>query len=101
MKSQTGRYSYEGAMDAWSDALYECLQQPSKFGEIPRKTESLPGIMTKLGIPGSIQELIREKIRIKVKHQSPGSEWPTNSGSITDLQIDYFNQLADRIECDF
>ena len=99
MLSQQGIYSYEGAINAWSEAFYHCLQTPYKRGNVPQiAKETLPGIMTKLKIPSDIQNILRKIFKLKVKHKSPGSEWPTSSGLMTDKQLNFFSTLAKDIE---
>jgi hypothetical protein len=83
MQSQTGRYSYEGAMDAWRDALNQCLSLPPKAGRFPKIPERLNGRLTNWGVPSAVQLVVRNLLKKPVRHSEPGSEWPTASGLIT------------------
>jgi hypothetical protein len=80
MQSQQGRYSFRGAIDAWSNALERCLELPCQQGPLPRIPERLGGRLTSLGVPAAWQARLREVLRRPVHHASPGSEWPTSSG---------------------
>ncbi len=83
MKSQTGRYSFAGSLDAWRDALNQCMELPAVSGPFPRIPEKLDGRLTELGVPSSLQLRIRHLIGKPVLHSEPGSEWPTASGLMT------------------
>ena len=87
IKSQTGRYSFEGALDAWCDALDRCLELPAKRGGFPRVPERLHGRLTRFGVPTPIQSCMRTIFKMPVSHQSPGSEWPTASGLASEAEI--------------
>jgi glycosyltransferase involved in cell wall biosynthesis len=81
--SQTGRYSFQGSIDAWRDGLDRCLELPPQSGPFPKIPEELGGRLTDLGVPSSLQLWIRNLIGKPVLHSEPGSEWPTASGLIT------------------
>jgi glycosyltransferase involved in cell wall biosynthesis len=81
--SQTGRYSFSGSLDAWRDALNQCVELPAVSGPFPRVPEKLAGRLTDLGVPSSLQLWIRNLIGKAVLHSEPGSEWPTASGLMT------------------
>jgi hypothetical protein len=84
MLSQTGRYSHEGALDAWRDSLIRCKELPPKNGFIPPVPENLDGRLTRWGVPAQLQLKVRNLLRWPaVQHFEPGSEWPTNSGTLT------------------
>jgi len=83
MKSQTGRYSFAGSLDAWRDALNQCMELPAVSGPFPRIPEKLDGRLTEFGVPSSLQLWIRHLIGKPVLHSEPGSEWPTASGLMT------------------
>lgn len=84
IQSQTGRYSFEGSINAWSETLNQCMSLPPKRGLFIRIPEKLSGRLTRLGVPGSIQALFRAAFKWQVAHQSPGSEWPTASGLMSE-----------------
>ncbi len=92
-KSQTGRYSFHGSMDAWRDALDRCIALPPKSGPFPEVPEHLGGRLTSMGIPSSVQLWVRNVLKKPVLHSEPGSEWPTASGLMTTderLEIEAF-----------
>ena len=86
MESQTGRYSYSGALDAWRDALDNCMSLPSVVGEFPNIPEHLNGRLSQSGVPTSVQLWLRGVLRIPVIHSTPGSEWPTASGLMSKIE---------------
>lgn len=94
IQSQRGRYSFEGAMDAWAEALDRCMRQPIRSGSLPVIEDRESGRMARIGIPDSIQTGIRRWLRRPVRHQSPGSEWPTSSGRISAAQRELFEAAA-------
>lgn len=78
--SQTGKYSFEGALDAWRDALNLAIDLPSKRGPIPAETDNARGRLARMGLPPIIEDTVRRLFGKPVWHSSPGSEWPTSSG---------------------
>lgn len=82
--SQTGTYSFEGSIGAWDQALRNSLRQPRCIGTVPKIPESLPGRLTNMGIPVNWQTRIRTWTGRPVVHHSPGSEWPTSSGLLSE-----------------
>jgi len=97
-QSQTGRYSFSGALDAWRDALDQCLSLPPVTGPFPRIPEHLTGRLTDWGVPASIQVFMRRLIRKPVHHAEPGSEWPTASGLMTPEEHREIMAFGDRYE---
>lgn len=80
--SQTGIRSEQGAIDAWADVFRDAVARESRIGHslppAPRDT----GILTRLGVPDSVAEIVR-RLR-KRPHADPGSEWPHWSGIADD-----------------
>ena len=83
MKSQTGKYSFDGALNAWRTAFEGCLQATPQFGPFPSVPEHLSGRLSQWGVPTSAQLLIRRLLNRPVSHSAAGSEWPTASGLMT------------------
>lgn len=81
--SQGGKYSFQGAIDAWSEALTFCLEYPAAIGDCPEIKETIDGRLSRLGIPSRVQILIRTMLGFPLRHASAGSEWPTASGHLT------------------
>lgn len=94
MRSQQGRYSFRGSIDAWSEAFERCLQLPCKRGPLPRIPERIEGRLTRAGVPASWQARLRGVLHRPVQHASPGSEWPTNSGLTQAEDLQRFAQVA-------
>jgi hypothetical protein len=80
-RSQQGRYSFEGALDAWATELDRCLEMPMRLGVPPKVSERRHGRLARLGLPNSVENSLRRALRRPVQHQSPGSEWPTVGGA--------------------
>lgn len=76
--SQGGIRSEEGAAEAWAKAFRECVARPARIA--PTLPEALrdSGLLTRLGVPAPIAELVR-RVRRR-EHADPGSEWPHWSG---------------------
>lgn len=98
IRSQTGRYSFEGALDAWARALDDCLARPARQGELPALADREQGRLSRWGLPASLQSGLRRWLRRPVQHQSPGSEWPTSSGTLRPAQRDEFERAAAAID---
>jgi glycosyltransferase involved in cell wall biosynthesis len=82
--SQGGRYSFQGSMDAWSEAFERCLEQPVKMGSLPRIPTRTSGRLARLGLPIGAQDFMRALLGRRQQHSSPGSEWPTSSGLLAE-----------------
>ncbi|GAB5442275.1 MAG: hypothetical protein Fues2KO_26240 [Fuerstiella sp.] len=96
--SQRGRYSAEGALSAWGEALTICMQQPSRIGKrVPVTVDQTSGRLSRLPLPACAVDWTRRLLGRPVLHQSPGSEWPTDSGQLSDkdrCEIDAFGSSA-------
>jgi glycosyltransferase involved in cell wall biosynthesis len=76
--SQDGIRSEEGAVDAWASMLSATLQRPAAIGSALPAAAADDGLLTRLGVPASVAELVR-RVRRR-EHGDPGSEWPHWSG---------------------
>ncbi|MCD0463010.1 glycosyltransferase family 4 protein [Roseiconus lacunae] len=85
--SQQGDYSFHGSIERWHQTLLKCLRQPKMRGNVTVPPEHHPGRLSKLGIPISLQSQLRKLARRPVQHRSPGSEWPTNSGQMSEREV--------------
>ena len=94
LDSQRGKYTFEGSMDAWTEALNGCLAMPVQRGPIPCIREHLDGRLSRWGVPVGIQSRLRECLRLPISHASPGSEWPTASGLLTEAARGRFEEFA-------
>ncbi|OYP39163.1 glycosyltransferase family 4 protein [Rhodopirellula sp. MGV] len=93
-RSQQGEYSFRGAMKAWDQTLRQCLSRPKQTGHVEMIRDRLPGRLSRLGIPAHIESGLRKLFHKPIRHQSPGSEWPTNSGLVTEVETRELHQLA-------
>ncbi|MDM8541599.1 glycosyltransferase family 4 protein [Desulfococcaceae bacterium HSG9] len=83
IQSQTGKYSFEGSMDTWAQALDECIKRPP-MPEMKMKPDLPPdGRLTQYGLSPWLAQRIRDIFGKRFVHSNPGSEWPTNSGWMT------------------
>jgi glycosyltransferase involved in cell wall biosynthesis len=101
MRSQSGEYSFGGSMDAWAGALDRCLQQPLARGTLPRIDDRNQGRLSRWGVPGALQPILQGLAGRRVEHASPGSEWPTSSGSLSPGQVQEIAREAARMEAAF
>ncbi|MFG0335022.1 MAG: glycosyltransferase family 4 protein [Maioricimonas sp. JB049] len=98
MRSQQGKYLFEGSMDAWARALEQTARRPPLAGVIPRVDQQLDGRLIRWGVTVGLQEGFRQQTGRKVRHRSPGSEWPTCSGRVTEVARLRFDRFADSLE---
>lgn len=93
-QSQTGPYSLIGSMDAWATALNRCLEQAPASGPAPKLNLPADGRLTRMGIPPKVAQYVRDLFGKKYEHSDPGSEWPTNTGLMTNVEADEIMQFA-------
>jgi glycosyltransferase involved in cell wall biosynthesis len=98
MSSQGGEYSFTGSMDAWARALERCLAQPPAMGTPPSIGERNQGRLSRWCVPAALHPLLRSLAGRRVEHASPGSEWPTSSGSLSARQASEIAREAARVE---
>lgn len=97
-RTQVGKYSFEGSMDAWAAALEDCLQRPMAVGPIPCLPERLDGRMSRWGVPPRLQAIARKLGGRRIRHASPGSEWPTASGQANESMRASLEAFARRVD---
>lgn len=98
MRSQGGRYSFDGAMRAWAEAFDRCLAQPVRTGELPRLTLPPDGRLARLGVPPWLAQRLRDLLGRRHEHSDPGSEWPTGSGLLTLEAAESLRRFAEELE---
>jgi glycosyltransferase involved in cell wall biosynthesis len=76
--SQHGVRSEQGAIDAWAAMLHGTLARPSRIGASLPAAPADDGLLTRLGVPPRVAEIVR-RVRRR-EHGDPGSEWPHWSG---------------------
>ncbi|MCC9601234.1 glycosyltransferase family 4 protein [Stieleria sp. JC731] len=96
-ESQHGDYSFEGAIGLWNSALSATLKMPKRTGRIPEILDRVPGRLSSLRLPPAIEYGIRYALRRPIKHRCAGSEWPTDSGLLTEAEKNELYQLANPI----
>ncbi|HYV03826.1 MAG TPA: glycosyltransferase family 4 protein [Blastocatellia bacterium] len=96
--SQTGRYTYEGAIEAWAEAFDRCLEQPPALGPMPRLALPPDGRLARIGLSPRIAQMTRDFLGRRHVHDDPGSEWPTGSGLIDQQTADEIMQFATNYE---
>ncbi|TWU27183.1 UDP-D-galactose:(glucosyl)lipopolysaccharide-1,6-D-galactosyltransferase [Novipirellula galeiformis] len=100
METQTGKYSHAGALDLWRDVLNQCLKLPAKVDNFPRIPERLGGRLSQWGVPSSLQLWLRRVLNKPVLHHAPGSEWPTASGLMSEVEQAEIAALAVKLEAE-
>lgn len=98
LRSQQGEYSATGAMDKWDASLRAVMALPPRTGSMPRIREHLPGRLSRLGLPAGMQSRLRSLLKLPVEHADAGSEWPTNSGMITEAERNEIMEFAERAD---
>lgn len=98
MDSQTGKYSFEGALCAWSEALDGCLAAPTRRSD--RLSVKLPpdGRLQRWGLSPWMAQRVRDLLGRRHAHESPGGEWPTHSGLCTHEATRSLLELAQKVE---
>jgi glycosyltransferase involved in cell wall biosynthesis len=86
--SQTGLYSWSGALDAWASALHDCVSLPCKPA-LPVSIDSNadPGRLSRWGIPPAVAQFVRNLTGRQMLHATPGAEWP-HSGCLPDSDFE-------------
>lgn len=96
--SQTGVYSWAGAIDAWDQALERCLSEPARLGSVPRATIVPDGCLARMGVPPWLAQRIRDVMGRRHLHADPGSEWPGSSGLCDEVAKEAIVRFA--LECE-
>ena len=87
IRSQKGKYTFDGSMDAWAKAFDSCLKMPLAIGKVPDLSLRSSGRLTLPGLSPWLAQRLRNIIGKKYIHQNAGSEWPTHSGELTEDAI--------------
>jgi glycosyltransferase involved in cell wall biosynthesis len=95
---QTGVYSFHGSMDAWASALDACARRPVARGPLPAAGARVDGRLQRLGVPAGLQEALRLISGRRVRHNDPGSEWPTHGGTMSSEEHQRIIDAANAIE---
>jgi glycosyltransferase involved in cell wall biosynthesis len=84
MRSQTGKYSYWGAIEAWADAFKLCLEKPARNNTNLKITFPPDGRLERAGIRPWVAQRIRDLLGKRHIHADGGGEWPTGSGLMSE-----------------
>jgi glycosyltransferase involved in cell wall biosynthesis len=96
MRSHTGKYTFDGGMDAWAEALDRCMKMPPMIGPFPKLSLPLDGRLTRMGLSPWMAQRLRDLFGRRQIHNDPGSEWPTGSGLMTqDIAAEIMRFAAD------
>lgn len=98
MRSQRGRYTFEGATRAWAEAFDRCLGQPVRTGDLPPVPFPADGRLTRSEVPPWLAQRVRNLLGRRHDHSDPGSEWPTGSGLITPEATDSIRRFGESLE---
>jgi glycosyltransferase involved in cell wall biosynthesis len=102
MASQSGKYTFDGSMDAWAKALDHCVEQPPAIGAVSKLSGPVDGRLTRMGMSPRAAQRVRDILGRQHFHSDPGSEWPTGSGLLTeDVAAEIMSFAADyeNIKC--
>jgi glycosyltransferase involved in cell wall biosynthesis len=76
LQAQTGKYTFQGAADAWAEALDRCLAMPAKVDPNFKLMADPAGRLEAWGLPRAIADLVRWCLGREAIPLDPGSEWP-------------------------
>ena len=95
VKAQSGKYSHEGAIDAWSQFMKRVIQMSVKSGiERPFVENRESGRLNKWIPHAGFRAWLRDSFGSPVDYQDPGSEWPTFSGMLDDTSLKELEAFA-------
>jgi glycosyltransferase involved in cell wall biosynthesis len=84
MRSHSGKYTYEGGIDEWVQALDRCMELPPMVGSVPKLGIPADGRLTRMGLSPAAAQRLRDLLGRRQIHDDPGSEWPHRSGLLTE-----------------
>lgn len=76
ISSQSGKYGFEGNMDAWAASLDRCLLLPPRNGAVALPERGDRGRLARLGVSPWLAQRFRDLGGRKPRYNDPGSEWP-------------------------
>lgn len=76
--SQQGKYSFDGAIDAWEGVFQRVMALPPKRGKVPELEDWESGRLVHWLAPWW-RERFRRLTGRQMVHEDPGGEWPTNT----------------------
>jgi glycosyltransferase involved in cell wall biosynthesis len=83
MRSQTGKYSYSGAIEQWAHAFKRCVENPVRRNANLNITFPPDGRLGKAGIKPWLAQRVRNILGKRHIHANGSGEWPTGSGLMT------------------
>jgi len=100
MRAQSGKYLFEGAMDAWAGALDRCVSMPPVMGRPPRLPKRPGSRLAGLGLSPWMAQRLRNALGKRWVHTDPGGEWPGRSGLMTEETWREITRFAEQYETD-
>lgn len=98
MHSQTGSYTYDGAIAAWAEAFHTCLEQPPRLRGMNVPHFRPDGRLTRLGISPWFAQRLRNLFGMHYLHTDGGGEWPTGSGLMTSSEEQEIMRLVPELD---
>jgi glycosyltransferase involved in cell wall biosynthesis len=98
LQAQNGKYTFEGAADAWADALDRCLAMPAKVDPNFRLKADPAGRLEAWGLPSAIADRVRWWLGRELVPLDPGSEWPHGRVPVPLGEQDRLESWAARLE---
>jgi glycosyltransferase involved in cell wall biosynthesis len=98
MRSQTGKYSYHGAIKAWAQAFKECMEKPVRKADNLKIRFPSDGRLGRIGFNPWFAQRIRDIMGKRQIYDDGGSEWPTGSGLMTKQDEKVIMELVQSID---
>jgi hypothetical protein len=80
MHSQGGKYSYQGAIEAWAKAFKQCMDNPVRKADNLKIRFHSDGRLGRIGLNPWFAQRIRNIMGKRHIHADGSGEWPTGSG---------------------
>jgi hypothetical protein len=96
--SQKGKYTHDGAVEAWAAAFREALASPPRAGRKLRIAYPPDGRLAQMGIHPWISERFRNALKLRHAHAEGSGEWPTGSPLMTKKARDEIMEIPARME---
>ena len=92
--SQSGEYTYNGAINSWAAALNRCVEMEPTAAAIPSLNLPPDGRLARLGVPDRLAQRIRDLARRRSENNDASGEWPTNSGLMDPASAEGISRFA-------
>jgi glycosyltransferase involved in cell wall biosynthesis len=98
LEAQKDKYTFQGAADAWADALNRCMAMPAKADRNFRPKVEPAGRLEAWGLPGAIADRVRWWLGREAIPLDPGGEWPHGRVSVPLDEQDRLESWAAALE---